>query len=195
VLALIVHALDGVRIRKVPVAAFLVAAFLGIQAMQAYRHSMDYRDDLSFWEATKNAVPRSAKAHLNYSVMAGARNMLEVRLHESLIAKELAPKWAMAHIYTGDVLCRLERPHEAWPHYEIGFGLGPNERSLISLALQCLHDEEALLYYKDQLNELSAEHPGSWLAYLASDTLQNHEANHGVDPKYRPRGYNEGPKD
>ena len=43
--------------------------------------------------------------------------------------------------------------------------------------------------------ELPDAHEGSWLAYLAIDTLQNHEKNKGVDPKYRPRGYNEGPKD
>jgi protein O-mannosyl-transferase len=193
--AVIVEKLDGIRLAGAPVAACVVAAFLGMQGMQAYRHSMDYRDDLSFWEATKTAVPRSAKAHLNYSVMAGARNMLDVRLKESLIAQELAPEWAMAHVYTGDVLCRLKRAHEAWPHYKDGFALGPNERSLISLALQCLYDEDALLYYKDELEELASANPGSWLAYLANDTLANHEDNHGVDPKYRPRGYNEGPKD
>ncbi len=108
---------------------------------------------------------------------------------------ELAPKWAMAHIYTGDTLCRMHKAVEAWPYYEEGFDLGPNDLSLIALALQCLHDEKELLAHEDQLRALAAKHEGSWIAYLANDTLLNHEKNKGVDPKYRPRGYNEGPKE
>jgi hypothetical protein len=41
---------------------------------------------------------------------------------------------------------------------------------------------------------MAAKHPGSWLAYLAYDILENGEEYKGVQPKYRPRGYNEGPK-
>jgi hypothetical protein len=173
----------------------VIALFLGFQGVQAYRHAMDYRDDVQFWEATKEAVPNSAKAHLNYSVMKGARGDLETRFRESSIALALAPKWPMAHVYTGDTLCRMHRAAEAWPHYQRGFELGPNELSLIALALQCLYDEGELVKHEDALRELAEKHPGSWIAYLAVDTLENHEKNKGVDAKYRPRGYNEGPKD
>ena len=180
-------------LRWIPHVAFWL--FLGIQSVQAYRHAMDYRDDVAFWEATRKAVPRSAKAHLNYSVMKGARGDLDTRLEASQIAVELAPKWPMAHVYTGDTLCRMHFPDRAWPHYKRGFELGPNELSLIALALQCLHDEGRLTTYDAELRELADKNPGSWIAYLAVDTLENHEKNKGVDPKYRPRGYNEGPKD
>ncbi len=151
--------------------------------------------DLSFWRATKKAVPNSAKAHLNFSVMVGARGDLETRLVESKVAMKLAPQWAMAHIYTGDTLCRLHRAPEAWPHYVAGFNLGPNDRSLIALALQCIYDEKNLKPHTEELRALAVKHPGSWIAYLAVDILDNHEKHKGVDPQYRPRGYNEGPKE
>jgi hypothetical protein len=173
---------------------WLLGAFLSFQALSAYRHAMDYRSDVDFWRATKDAVPRSAKAHLNYSVMKGARGDLETRLVESKIAMQLAPKWAMAWIYTGDTLCRLHRAPEAWEFYAQGFAKGPNDSSLIALALQCLYDEKHLLEHGDELRSLSTDHEGSWLAYLALDTLNNHEKHKGVDPKYRPRAYNDGPK-
>lgn len=175
----------------------LIAVFFLFQGAMAYRHATNYRSDVDFWEATKDAVPNSAKAHLNYSVMKGARGDLETRLAESKKALELAPQWPMAHIYTGDTLCRLHRSAEAWPYYKTGFVVksGPNELSLIALALQCLHDEKTLLDHEEDLRAIAAEHEGSWIAYLAIDTLQNHEKNNGVDPKYRPRGYNEGPKE
>ena len=189
-----IHAFASARRapRVVPVAFGLFIAF---QAVQAYRHAMDYRSDLDFWRATKDAVPNSAKAHLNYSVMKGARGDLKTRLEESEVAKSLAPDWAMAHIYTGDTLCRMHRAPEAWPHYEVGFGKDANAQSLIALALQCLYDEKELMAHEDALRTIAAEHEGSWIAYLAIDTLANHEKNKGVDPKYRPRGYNDGPKE
>jgi hypothetical protein len=182
--------------KRISAAAVLILAFLGFQGTQAYRHAMDYRDDLTFWKATKDAVPLSAKAHLNYSVMKGARKDLETRLVESKIALELAPQWPMAHVYTGDTLCRMHRAEEAWPHYAKGFDLGPNDRSLIALALQCLYDEKQLMEHEEELRALAAKHPGSWIAYLAIDTLDHgdEESHKGVDPQYRPRGYNEGPK-
>ncbi len=176
------------------VTAFIVL-FIGFQSVQAYRHAMDYRDDLAFWGATKEAVPNSAKAHLNYSVMVGARGDLQTRFEESRRAIELAPDWPMAHIYTADTLCRMGRVQEAWPYYFDGFERGPNEPSLIALALQCLYDNNALKEHEDALRTLSEQHKGSWLAYLAIDTLDNGAKYAGVDPKYRPRGYNEGPKD
>jgi hypothetical protein len=176
-------------------AVMLIAPFFLFQAVQAYRHAADYRSDVDFWRSTKDAVPRSAKAHLNYSVMKGARGDLVTRLHESRIAMDLAPKWAMAHVYTGDTLCRMHRAAEAWPYYEEGFELGPNDLSLIALALQCMYDENDLTPHAEALRAIGARHEGSWIAYLATDTLANAEKNKGVDPKYRPRGYNEGPKE
>ncbi|MBK9261847.1 MAG: tetratricopeptide repeat protein [Polyangiaceae bacterium] len=173
----------------------LLGGFFAFQCTKAYMHARDYRSDLTFWEATKDAVPQSAKAHLNYSVMKGARADMETRLHESRIALELAPKWPMAHIYTGDTLCRMHRADEAWPLYASGFALGPNEPGLIALALQCLYDEKKLFDHADELREIAAEHPGTWIAYLGIDTLDNGEKHGGVDPKYRPRSYNEGPKE
>ena len=185
-------AMKSIDRRIVPV---LVGAFFLFQGVMAYRHATNYRSDVDFWEATKDAVPNSSKAHLNYSVMKGARGDLETRLSESKKALALAPDWPMAHIYTGDTLCRLHRSAEAWPYYEKGFDKGPNELSLIALALQCLYDEKELTAHEDALRALAAAHEGSWIAYLAIDTLANHEKNSGVDPKYRPRGYNEGPKE
>jgi len=172
----------------------VIGSFLLFQGVQAYRHAMDYRDDLAFWRATKDAVPDSAKAHLNYSVMKGARRDYETRLVHSKIAMRLAPKWPMAHIYTGDTLCRMHRAEEAWPHYKHGFEIGKDDIGLIALALQCLWEEGRLYDHEDELRKMVDELPGSWLAYLASDTLNNAEEHGGVDPQYRPRGYNQGPK-
>jgi hypothetical protein len=192
---LLILAYERLRRARWPLVAKLAwtvpAAFLGFQTVRAYLHAMDYRDDLVFWEATKNAVPNSAKAHLNYSVMAGARQMWEVRLGESHIARKLAPDWAMAHIYTGDTLCRMGRPDEAWEHYKTGFEKGPNDKSLISLALQCLWDHGKLKEHEAELRELEAKHERSWLAWLIYDTLLNGDKNNGVSREYRPRSYNE----
>jgi hypothetical protein len=117
----------------------------------------------------------------------------------------------MAHIYYGDTLCRLantadppnpkpdpaqrlERAELAVPHYLKGFALAPNDPNLLSLALQCMWEEKLVPAHADELNELAAAHPGSWLAFLVSDTLENGEKNGGVQKKYRPRSYDEGPK-
>jgi hypothetical protein len=179
------------------VGAAVVVVFLGFQGLAARRHANDYTDDLVFWEATRRAVPRSAKAHLNYSVMLGARGNLEGRLDANKTALELAPEWPMASVYLGDTLCRLHRAPEAWPHYARGFELASNDINLLALGLQCLWDENMLVAEsptRDALDKLGEKHPGSWLEYLARDILANGETHKGVDPKYRPRGYNEGPK-
>ena len=171
--------------------------FSGFQCFAARWHAFDYKNDLAFWDATRKAVPRSAKAHLNYSVMLGARGDLEGRLASNTVALELAPQWPMASIYEGDTLCRLHRAPEAIPHYLRGFDLGPNDQALIALALQCLWDEHELMPdapLRGQLQDLGDKYPGSWLKYLVDDTLDSGEEYKGVNPKYRPRGYNEGPK-
>jgi protein O-mannosyl-transferase len=177
------------------------AAFIGLfalfQCFAARWHAFDYKNDLAFWDATRKAVPNSAKAHLNYSVMLGARGDLDGRLVSNGVALRLAPEWPMASIYEGDTLCRLHRAPEAVPYYLRGFELGPNDQSLIALGLQCLWDEKLLQDdqdLRDRLSEAGDKNPGSWLKYLVDDTLDNGEENKGVSPKYRPRGYNEGPK-
>jgi hypothetical protein len=171
-----------------------LVVWLGFQAVQARAHALDYTDDLVFWRATKNAVPRSAKAHLNYSVMVGARGNLEERLSANRRAIELAPRWPMAHIYLGDTLCRMHRAGEAWKSYVRGFELGPNDPNLIGLALQCLWDEKAIEAHQDELLAAADAHPGSWLAYLATDIVYNGKQYDGVQKKYRPRSYDGGPK-
>ncbi|MBX3191364.1 MAG: tetratricopeptide repeat protein [Labilithrix sp.] len=186
----------GTRGRKITTAGILV--FFGVQAICARLHANDYTDDLVFWNATRKAVPRSAKAHLNYSVMKGARGDLEARLAANRTALELAPQWPMASIYLGDTLCRLHRAPEAWPHYVRGFQLAPNDVNLVALALQCLWDEKMLAEgsnVRSELDVLKDKHPGTWVEYLGKDILEKGEEHKGVDPKYRPRGYNEGPKD
>ncbi len=188
--------------RRTPSVLVLVV-FIGFQALQARTHALHYSDDLAFWRAARTAVPSSAKAHLNYAVMVGARGRLDERLKAGQRAIDIAPGWAMAHIYQGDTLCRL-KPERGWsgktmvakafPHYKRGFELNPNDVNLIALALQCLYDQHGLQYVADELRALSAQHPSSWLDYLVDDTLENADKYHGVNPKYRPRGYNEGPK-
>lgn len=193
---------DRVRARGTRVAqrALVIGtiAFFLFQAFAARSHANDYTDDLSFWDATRKAVPRSAKAHLNYSVMKGARGDLESRLAANGVALELAPQWPMASVYYGDTLCRLHRAPEAWPHYVHGFGLAPNDVNLIALGVQCLWDEKLLAEgssVRTELDALKDKHPGSWLEYIVKDVIEHGEEHNGVDPKYRPRGYNEGPKD
>jgi hypothetical protein len=173
---------------------WVVAAFLGFQAIRARVHALNYSSDLRFWAATARAAPRSAKAHLNHGVMLGARGRLPERLEASRRALELAPHWPMAHVYHADTLCRLHRPDEAWPHYAKGFSLAPNDRNLIALGVQCLWDEKAIKGRRTELLELADQHSGSWVSYLIRDILKNGKRHGGVDPKHRPRGYDEGPR-
>jgi tetratricopeptide (TPR) repeat protein len=172
----------------------VVGAFFCFQAVQARLHALDYTNDLVFWRSTRRSSPNSAKAHLNYSVMVGARGRLEERLRANQRAIDLAPQWAMAHVYYGDTLCRLKRADEAWPHYVRGFELDPNSQSLVALALQCLWDKKAIADHDVELLELSDRHPGTWLAYLGREIVYNGKKHGGVEKKYRPRGYDEGPK-
>lgn len=177
---------------------FGILLLVGVHATFARLHALDYTSDLAFWDATRKAVPRSAKAHLNYSVMKGARGDLNERLESSKVALELAPQWPMASVYLGDTLCRLHRSEEAWPYYVRGFELAPNDVNLVALALQCLWDEKMITPggpLRDPLETIKSVTPGSWVEYLANDVIEKGEEHDGVDPKHRPRGYNEGPKD
>lgn len=111
----------------------------------------------------------------------------------------------MAHVYLGDTLCRMHKPEEAFPFYRSGFPLAENDPNLISLGIQCLWDEHmtdedgksvpAFRIYEDELTKMADLRPGTWLSYLVRDVSVNGEKNNGVDPKHRPRGYNEGAKD
>jgi tetratricopeptide (TPR) repeat protein len=172
-----------------------VAGFLLVQASCARSHALDYSDDLSFWRATRNATPNSAKAQLNYSVMIGARGQLQERLAVNRRALELAPKWPMAHVYYADALCRAKRLAEAWPYYRRGFELAPGDPNLIALGLQCMWDAGVIPGHHDELLAMADRHPGSWLAYLAAEIVHNGTKHGGVEKRYRPRGYDEGPKD
>jgi tetratricopeptide (TPR) repeat protein len=173
----------------------LCATFLTFQAACARIHAFAYKDDLTFWNATRKASPNSAKAHLNYSLLCGVHGRPDLRLRSNQRALQLAPTWPVAHIYLGDALCRLDRADEAWPHYKRGFELAPDARNLIALGLQCLWDRNALQAHRDELLALADAHNGKWLAHLARDTLYNADKYRGVDPQYQPRGYNEGPKE
>jgi hypothetical protein len=173
----------------------LTIVWFAVQATQARLHACDYADDLAFWQAAARAVPLSAKAHLNYAVMLGTRNRMDERLQEGAVAQRLAPRWPMAHVYQGDTYCRLHRYDEAFPHYLRGFKLGPNEPNLIALGLQCLWDGKQLKQHEEALVEAANQADDrSWLNYLVTDIVNNGDKHNGVQPKYRPRGYNEGPK-
>jgi hypothetical protein len=221
-------------------ALFVAAFFLGFHAISARLHADDYSDDLTFWERTAQAVPNSAKAHLNYSVMLGSRRRLPERLAENRRALAIAPDWAMAHVYLGDTLCRMGRAWEGIPAYEHGFTLAPNDAHLVALGLQCLWEHHVFEdeTVPDRFETLASgaspaaspqvleespppastaplatsrasaastaplatsraspvDYRGTWLGFLVRDLLDNGAAHGGVDPKYRPRSYNDGPK-
>jgi protein O-mannosyl-transferase len=180
------------------VALIGVQLFIAFQCFCARRHANDYADDLTFWESTRNVVTRSSKAHLNYSVMLGTRRRMDERIAAGTIAYQLEPTWAMASVYLGDAYCRSSRAPQAVEHYKRGFALGHEDISLLALGLQCLWDEKLLTQNSDLMKELqeeSGKFVGSWYAYLVADMHYNGDKNGGVEPKHRPRGYNEGPRE
>jgi hypothetical protein len=100
----------------------------------------------------------------------------------------------MANIYYADALCRGGRVDEAWAHYRRGFELGPNEANLIALGLQCLWDAGRVPALTNELAGLGARARGSWLEFLVRDMLDHGAEYGGVQARYRPRAYDEGPK-
>ncbi|GAC1574634.1 MAG: hypothetical protein NVS3B20_06260 [Polyangiales bacterium] len=179
--------------RKRWVAGFGIGAvFLLVQLVQARRHTNHFKNDLTFWQSASLAVPNSAKAHLNYSVMLGARAVelwkyttkqaQEARLVENIRATELAPHWDMAFIYVGDTLCQLNRMDEAWDWYKKGFRIGPANRSLIALALQCMSDHNALLAKETDALALVSEKDlaNSWADHILRDTLKREHNCRGI---------------
>jgi hypothetical protein len=171
-----------------------VVTFLICQAVGARVHAIAYTDDLIFWRMTRWASPKSAKAHLNYAVMLGARGRLQERLRIGHRALEIAPHWPMAHIYHADTLCRLGDVDGAWPYYVGGLSRAPNDRSLVALSLQCLWDKGSIEKRRLALTQLADEHPGSWLSYLVQDVLHHGKEHGGVRAEHRPRSYDEGPR-
>ena len=165
----------------------LLGVFFAVQSIAAWSHARDYASDFDFWAATRKASPRSAKAHLNYSLMVGARGDLPTRRAETEEALRLAPDWAMANVYEGDILCRLRRAREALPYFVRGFSLAPNDEHLVAAGLQSLWDAHQLdvdSAVRADLLDLAGQHPGSWLAYLVKDTLENGQERRGVDRRY-----------
>lgn len=186
------------------VAGFTLA-FLGFQGFKARAHANDFSNDLVFWKSAAEAVPNSAKAHLNYSVMLGARapeiwgwtttEAQEARLVENEWAAKLAPHWDMAFIYVGDTLCQLNRMDEAWEWYKKGFRIGPQNSGLIALALQCMSDHNALLAHgadaEALITEIEKTSQNSWYAYLARDTLERERKCRGVEEPQEPWTFGE----
>lgn len=178
--------------RQRVVAIVTACGLLSFQLLQARKHAWDFRDDLAFWESAARAVPNSAKAHLNYSVMLGARGVelrkwtyqqaQEARLVENKEAARLWPTWDMAVVYVGDTLCQLNRMDEAWEWYVKGFRLAPANTGLIALGLQCMSDHNALLGKEKEVLALADEPEirASWLAYLLRDTLDRERKCRGV---------------
>lgn len=168
---------------------WLVVAF-SFQAIQARAHALHYTDDVVFWRAAAHGAPASAKAHLNYGLMLGARGQLHERLDATQRALALAPNWPLGNIYLADAYCRLDDLVAAWPHYQRGLAQAPNRKALVALSLQCLWDRRAYDTYQSRLQQMAQGHPGSWLSYLHQRVVDEGESNQGVPPEYRPRPYN-----
>lgn len=168
----------------------LVTAFVSAQAVRARVSALRYQDDVAFWRATSLAQPSSAKSHLNYGLMLGARGKEAARLHETRRAVELAPEWPMGRLYLADAHCRRKELAQAAPHYFWALARIPQSQALTALALQCIHDQGAYSKMRPELRRLAALHPGSWLDYLIYELEENGDANDGLPQKYRPRGYN-----
>ncbi|MBN1607296.1 MAG: tetratricopeptide repeat protein [Polyangiaceae bacterium] len=172
----------------------VVIGFFAVQALGARVHALAYTNDLIFWRMTRWASPRSAKAQLNYAVMLGTRGRGEERLRVGRKALEIAPSWPMAHVYHADALCRLGRAAQAWPHYQRGLTMAPNDRNLVALSLQCLWDKKQIEARQAELIDLSLNYPGTWLSRIIDDVLEHGKEHGGVRAEDRPRSYNEGPR-
>jgi hypothetical protein len=184
----------GARPRMLRWRRAAIAVLFGAQALAARVHALAYTNDLWFWRITRWASPNSAKAHLNYAVMLGARGHREARLKVGSRALQIAPNWPMAQVYHADALCRLRHSDQAWPYYVRGWTLAPDNKSLVALGLQCLWETGQFEQHRAKLRRLADAHPDTWLAYLIVDVLRHGKDQGGVAPKDRPRAYNQGPK-
>lgn len=165
-------------------------AYLGFHALVGRAHALDYRDDVSFWRATSDGDPASAKSHLNLGVMLGARGDEAGRLLLTRRAVRLAPEWPMGRVYLGDVHCRLGDLDAAWTHFREGFSQAPNSKALTALGLQCLWDRGGFSKNRASLLDLAADHPGTWLDYFVTELDARGTEHRGIPEEYRPRKYN-----
>lgn len=172
------------------VVPLLVAALICAQAVRARASALRYKDDLAFWRATSRAEPSSAKSHLNYGLMLGARGNERARLRETRRAVELAPNWPMGRLYLADTHCRRKELAQATPHYLWALSRVPQSLAQSALALQCLYEQGGYAELRPALHRLAAQHEGSWLDYLLYELEQNGAQNGGLPQRYRPRGYN-----
>lgn len=168
----------------------LFFSYLFLVASLGRAHAFDYNDDVSFWRATSQGHPASAKSYLNLGIMLGARGDLDARERLTRRALELAPEWNMAHIYLADVFCRKNQMNQAKPYYFSGLMRASQSRPLVALALQCIWDHGAYSSYRQELERLAEGAPKSWLSYLLAELNENGAENAGIPQKYRPDGYN-----
>lgn len=177
-------------LRTRPRALSLVVFFFFLQAHAARSHALIFSDDVTFWRATSRGAPASAKAHLNYGVMAGARGDLDARLSSTELAVRLAPDWPMGRIYLADAWCRKGDLTRARPHYLEGLSHATSSQALTALALQCIWEAGAFESYRGDLQALARQAPDSWLDYLLYRLDTDGDVHQGLPPEYRARGYN-----
>jgi hypothetical protein len=174
-------------VRRAQGAVFLVV----LSVVQARAHALHYASDVVFWRATSSGAPASAKSYLNYGVMVGARGDLDERLKYTKASVQAAPDWAMGQIYLGDVYCRRREPERAFPHYFRGLALVARKKDLTALALQCMWERGIFDAHRQEIQDLAAAHPKSWLDYFVRELSQQRKGAEGIPRKYRPRRYNE----
>jgi hypothetical protein len=164
-----------------------------VLAVSARLHALSYSDDLSFWSARAHSSRPSAKSFLNLGIMLGARGDLEARLHWTERALSLAPDWAMANVYLGDVWCRKRLMERAAGPYLDGLARAPNSKDLSALALQCIWEAGAYDDYRTRLHALVKDGKNTWLRYFLYELDESGEVNGGLPARYRPLGYNRAP--
>lgn len=172
---------------------WVLVTYSGVIASSASVHATSYRDDLSFWSAASRAKKPSAKSHLNLGIMLGARGDLDARLLWNQRALQLAPDWAMANVYLGDVWCRKGDLEKARSPYLSGLRRAVNSKELTALALQCIWESGAYPAYRSALGALVTDGTNTWLSYFLYELDENGERNGGLPLRYRPLGYNRAP--
>lgn len=165
--------------------------FFGFQAASARYYATDYASDLVFWRRTSGRSPASAKAHLNYGVMVGARGDNRARLAHTKRAVRLAPSWPMGRVYLADSHCRLGEKKRAMQEYLPALELAAGSKALTALSLQCIWDMGAFPEHRHALMDAAYRHPDTWLDYFVHELSTDGARHQGISPQYRPRRYNE----
>ncbi len=179
---------------KWPWGASVVGVFLAFQALAGRWQRLRLQRRFESSGARRTTPSRAAPRH-NSTTRSCSAPAVSWKSASKSMRKPCASR-PMAH---GSRVLRRhpvppQRAEQAWPHYMHGFELAPNDLNLIALGLQCAWEEKIIDAHKDELLAASEAHPGSWLAFLGSDLVYNGVANGGVQKKYRPRAYDEGPK-